>query len=217
MCRPPHLGNPPPHGRNPPPTPSGRPPPPPPDPPADPPADPPPPHPPAAPPRSILTDSWGGCRIRTGCSCPPVYKGSLSIPWAHVWSLHGDPTPISPNSWGWQPRTRGISSPPGPRQAPEVRRVRPLPSKGLALPMDRGTEPPLLVPKRQRALEVPCTGMDSTWGSGTPWPRGTFPRLQPPNLAVRSKTLHGERRHCHGREAEAAPVSGGTTASLSQT
>ena len=31
----------------------------------------PPPNPPRAPPPRVLTDSWGGCRIRTGCSRPP--------------------------------------------------------------------------------------------------------------------------------------------------
>ena len=54
----------------------------------------PPPPPPPTPPPQVLTDSWGGCRIRTSCSCPPrvthinspVKYGGLGLPpiyWAY--------------------------------------------------------------------------------------------------------------------------------------
>ena len=35
-------------------------------------------HPPAPPPPQVLTDSLGGCRIRTSCSCPPPVRPLLS-------------------------------------------------------------------------------------------------------------------------------------------
>ena len=59
---PPHLGNPPPTAENPPYSPQPTPP------------------PPTTTPR-VLTDSWGVCRIRTGCSRPPpVVRVQLQRP-----------------------------------------------------------------------------------------------------------------------------------------
>ena len=48
-------------------------------PPLHPPADPPQIHPQPPPPPRVLTDSWGVCRIRTGCSRPPVIGTNITF------------------------------------------------------------------------------------------------------------------------------------------
>ena len=44
----------------------------------------PPPPPPRPPPPRVLTDSWGVCRIRTSCSCPPVLQPTRLLGCKHT-------------------------------------------------------------------------------------------------------------------------------------